>query len=1034
MPLPSGSKTFKCADPNNQNTLTKGTEFAYANYGSIGTLCGFQFAQTSVDDASSISIRNWFQSAAQVVDNAASFGLLEGGSAGTPSYIKVVDDTDNSTKAVMKISYATGRKSIVTDNPGFVDAYNNNMVNRPTGFNGGNPTAPAPRVSVETGNFTQSTAVAASDNGRGDLVFGSTTFVPGRNYQFSWHATDPSPLPVWTAALAGNVYVENNRVSPMLTSNIDLRNHSVIVTNNADGSIMQNTSIFFNNSTNIYDINVYGLTPGITYNFTATVTGYQGSLAFSGTTLSTDPLPTPTFTVRATGGESAEVSITAPPTIPAGWVLNWYDIGMKEVVPGIADSVLYTIAQQLYPTAGQPISTTTIGGLQANKTYAFVIRAVYGPGEIEFAANTPVQYIYTASSPGSSPLSQILASAIPGNTQNVNGGAPAVSQLMKDMITEKAKVAAAGVFELVADTAGAVPPTPTEFISAMGKSGDLTASDYSQSYLSSPPLTAGGAVNGNAVVRPDMMNTASGAALLYAAKVGATYILRDGTTGVGQEIGRLLVGSDGSLSAKNATGQAIAGVTSGNITTYTVGNRTYAGVASGSLYIKVTGIPNASGITSTTTSIELTIAEQGTNVTPANGTVTAWVAKTAGVASGAAGTVAGVYNAGNITFSNLDANTQYYINVRTTGSGDLAETSWYTAPLLTATSKTTSSALLLWEPFNKSGNLTYAVKYNLVNSTPITSLSLTQLRQNGYDSGEVQQLTSGGWYRFQVVITDSQNNTYTTNYSYATLTADQGYIIPSSGTGNVQLNPPNGSTLYKYGTGSTQQQALVNMVTSANTYTGGQTVALSPSGDTYVAAGTFSAQNNTIVGIPTTQRVTNTQQNNPAICFLADAPVLTPAGYRPISAIAVGDLVRTAAGRDVAVKRVFAKEYEASASVNPFVIPKGSFGALRSLPISPNHEVMTEKGMVQAKNLGLKRMKMAGSFTYYNLELEDWVRDNLVVAGVECESLAPAKRVTMTKAEFGRFVKARYGPAAAARLRTVCFEEADGHVSMPAFA
>jgi hypothetical protein len=168
------------------------------------------------------------------------------------------------------------------------------------------------------------------------------------------------------------------------------------------------------------------------------------------------------------------------------------------------------------------------------------------------------------------------------------------------------------------------------------------------------------------------------------------------------------------------------------------------------------------------------------------------------------------------------------------------------------------------------------------------------------------------------------------------------------------------------------------------------------------------------------------------VCFLADAPVLTPIGYRPISSLAVGDLVRTAAGRSVTVKRVFAKEYTPSSSAIPYVIPKGKFGALRALPISPNHEVMTPTGMVKAKNLGLPHMKMSRPFTYYNLELEDWVRDNLVVAGVECESLAPAKRIVMTKAEFVQFVKARYGPSAASRLRTVCFEKADGSISLPA--
>lgn len=172
---------------------------------------------------------------------------------------------------------------------------------------------------------------------------------------------------------------------------------------------------------------------------------------------------------------------------------------------------------------------------------------------------------------------------------------------------------------------------------------------------------------------------------------------------------------------------------------------------------------------------------------------------------------------------------------------------------------------------------------------------------------------------------------------------------------------------------------------------------------------------------------------NDAICFLSDAPVLTPHGYRPICEFRVGDLVMTADGREVAVKRVFRREYGSSAAANPYVIPKGSFGATRPIAISPNHEVMTPNGMVKARDLGLKRMKMADNFTYYNLELEDWVRDNLVVAGVICESLAPAARITMTKSEFARFVAARYGPSAAARLRlqSVCFEEADGCVSMP---
>jgi len=171
----------------------------------------------------------------------------------------------------------------------------------------------------------------------------------------------------------------------------------------------------------------------------------------------------------------------------------------------------------------------------------------------------------------------------------------------------------------------------------------------------------------------------------------------------------------------------------------------------------------------------------------------------------------------------------------------------------------------------------------------------------------------------------------------------------------------------------------------------------------------------------------------PAVCFLGDAPVLTARGYRPIREFRVGDMVMTADGREVAVSRVFSRLYGPSAAVNPYVIPKGFLGATRPVAISPNHEVLVPgRGMVKARDLGLRRMKMAGDFTYYNLELEDWVRDNLVVAGVTVESLAPAARITMTKPEFARFVTARYGPVAAARLRTVCFEEGNNCISLPA--
>jgi hypothetical protein len=144
-----------------------------------------------------------------------------------------------------------------------------------------------------------------------------------------------------------------------------------------------------------------------------------------------------------------------------------------------------------------------------------------------------------------------------------------------------------------------------------------------------------------------------------------------------------------------------------------------------------------------------------------------------------------------------------------------------------------------------------------------------------------------------------------------------------------------------------------------------------------------------------------------AVCFLGSAPVLTPAGYKRIDCLAVGDMVRTADGRDVAIQRVkHQRVVTPSASVNPYVIPAGQFGATETLAISPRHCVAVPgRGMVEARELGLRQMSMRAAFDYYNLELPEW--DNMVVAGVEVESLAPTKRVTMTAAQFRGLVGSR---------------------------
>ena len=182
--------------------------------------------------------------------------------------------------------------------------------------------------------------------------------------------------------------------------------------------------------------------------------------------------------------------------------------------------------------------------------------------------------------------------------------------------------------------------------------------------------------------------------------------------------------------------------------------------------------------------------------------------------------------------------------------------------------------------------------------------------------------------------------------------------------------------------------------------------------------------------------VTTTTTPNPIVpCFLAAAPVLTPTGYRRISKLAVGDMVRTADGRDVSVKRVSVKRVTAGSGTNPYIIPAGRFGAERRLLISPNHRVVTANGsLIEARHLGLSQEEMSGEFDYYNVELENWQTDNMVVAGVAVESLAPVRRVTVSTETLRRELVRKYGaitPAVAEMLRATCRLVGENRVSVP---
>ena len=130
-------------------------------------------------------------------------------------------------------------------------------------------------------------------------------------------------------------------------------------------------------------------------------------------------------------------------------------------------------------------------------------------------------------------------------------------------------------------------------------------------------------------------------------------------------------------------------------------------------------------------------------------------------------------------------------------------------------------------------------------------------------------------------------------------------------------------------------------------------------------------------------------------CFLADAPVLTPSGYRAIGSLEKGDVIMTSEGGYASIHAVKKQNVVPSEISHPYVIPRGRFGAIENICISPHHQVKVGDRYIEARFLGLESKIMKKPFQYYNLELVNTELD-MVVAGVVVETWSPWDGVERT--------------------------------------
>lgn len=164
------------------------------------------------------------------------------------------------------------------------------------------------------------------------------------------------------------------------------------------------------------------------------------------------------------------------------------------------------------------------------------------------------------------------------------------------------------------------------------------------------------------------------------------------------------------------------------------------------------------------------------------------------------------------------------------------------------------------------------------------------------------------------------------------------------------------------------------------------------------------------------------------ICFLGSAPVLTPTGYRRIDRLSVGDIVKTPTGT-AKVELIKKQAYTPGPHTNPYVIPEGMFGANRKLHISPRHKIAIDGHMIEAQFLGLTQDPHTNPIIYYNIQITK--AQNMIVAGVEVESLQPLVRVTISREAFNYILNTQHGGKITDEIRSKCVFMPDGRVSVP---
>ena len=138
----------------------------------------------------------------------------------------------------------------------------------------------------------------------------------------------------------------------------------------------------------------------------------------------------------------------------------------------------------------------------------------------------------------------------------------------------------------------------------------------------------------------------------------------------------------------------------------------------------------------------------------------------------------------------------------------------------------------------------------------------------------------------------------------------------------------------------------------------------------------------------------------PPPCFVTGTRILTQNGYKAIETLLTKDLAVLSDGRvvDYALKKIVVESTNSMSA--PYRISAGAFGKNKpaaDICLSPHHKIQIGNGVwISAEraaktNSKVRQYGLGESVTYWHIESNDYLKDNLVCEGLVVESLATNK-------------------------------------------